>query len=110
MEWHSDHLVDGSGATKGSQCWGHRISAMKTVFEWPRLKLTTTGSNGSSQGDYPASAFLGVNHKLRGSNTLDGSYYDLVRAFASDGTHELLKNLDESADPPTGTEFSSFFT
>ena len=108
MEWHDSALVDGSPSS-AIKCWGHDGSN-STCFQWPRLKLTTSSSYSSSETDYPVSQFLGVNHKLSGSNAFDESYYDLVRAFPSDGTYELLKNLDESGSPPTDTEFSYFFT
>ena len=81
-------------------------------FEWPSLKLTTTGSKGSSKSNYAASDFLGVNHCLSGSDKKDASYIDIVRNGPFNATNGIKFDvtLDENGSPGVDQEFSFVFS
>ena len=76
----------------------------------PTLKLTTEKSKGSNKTNYAYSDFLGVSHSKAGSNALDKSYCELVRAGAYHAGGGIKHDVNASSDgaAPTGDKKFSY--
>lgn len=111
----SAEVVFGNDTTNSwstTEVWGTGLASLKYRYSWPKLRLTTEAGSGSINANYKLTDYLGVDHHKSGSNSMDNSYYDLVRAGSANATTTVSVHTTETSSPDATKDriYSYFFS